>query len=193
MAEEISWEIREDAYNLYVTDGLTYEQVAKRTGVSLSQVKRWGQAENWADAKREYRHALQSIKRDTVKLRASLLKNALSSKDPQDVYAFAALERIEAARKTGTLPTPPAPERLKEIKTPQDAVDALQDVMEMKLNRLLASPDEVKLSDVNEVKKSLELVEQMRVKQSRTDDGKKARGFDADQLARIQNMLEGEV
>lgn len=200
MAEEISWEIREDAYNLYVTDGKTFEQVAALTGVSLSQLKRWGQSEGWADAKREYREALQSIKRDTVKLRAGLLKKALSSQDAQDVYAFAALERIEAGRKNssnttasnsnGSLYGGESPEKLKDIKTPQDAVEALQEVIEIRLNRLLTSPDEVKLSQVKELKTTMELVEQMRQKYKPDIVSEEAKTLDAEAIRNIREQLK---
>lgn len=192
MAEEISWEVREDAFNYYVTDGKTYEQVSQLTGVSLSQLKRWGQTEGWADAKREYREALTSIRRDTVKLRAGLLKKALDSKEPQDVYAFAAIERVEAARKSGIVvepSTPPVLDNFKNIKTPQEAVDALQEVVELKLNRLLASPDEIKLSEVNEIKKSIELVEQMRSKY-RQDNSTENRSLDAESIRNIREQLK---
>jgi hypothetical protein len=40
--ESYSWEIREAAEELYIIDGHTYEQVAEATGVSISQLKRWG-------------------------------------------------------------------------------------------------------------------------------------------------------
>lgn len=192
MAEPISWEIREAAYDAYVTDGLTYDQVAARSGVSVSQLKRWGQEDGWGDARREYRRALQSIKRDTVKLRADLLKKALGSQDAQDIYAFAALERIEASRKTGTVTPAMAPEKLKDINTPADAVEALDQVVEMKLNRLLSSPAELKLSEITELKKTMELIDGMRKKYAPEADGKqKGKGFDADQVAKIRELLEG--
>lgn len=190
MAEEIPWEIREDAYNLYVTDGLTYEQVAQRTGVSLSQLKRWGQAEGWADAKKEYREALAGIRRDTVKLRAGLLKKALDSKEPQDVYAFAAIERVEASRKSGSVDhVPVSQEKLKSIQTPQDAVSALQEVVELKLNRLLASPEAMDLSEINGIKKSLELIEQMKQKYEPETEQDEPKTLDAEAIRNIREQL----
>jgi len=195
MAEPISWEIREAAYDAYVTDGMPYDQVARVSGVSVSQLKRWGQEDKWGDARKEYRQALQSIRRDTVKLRAGLLKKALGSQDAQDIYAFAALERIEASRKTGTVaPAVPAMEKLREIKTPEDAVDALEEVVQLKLNRLLSQPETLQLSQVKDMKQCMDMVGQMRAKYARTDDGKKqTRGFDAEEMKRLQRMLEGDV
>lgn len=193
MAEEIPWEIREDAYNLYVTDGLTYEQVAQRTGVSLSQLKRWGQAEGWAEAKKEYREALAGIRRDTVKLRAGLLKKALDSKEPQDVYAFAAIERVEASRKSGSVDhVPVSQEKLKSIQTPQDAVSALQEVVELKLNRLLASPEAMKLSEISELKKALEMIAgmQARINPEEKEDAKEG-GLSDETADEIRRQILG--
>lgn len=194
MAEPISWEIREAAYDLYVTDGLTYDQVAERSGVSVSQLKRWGQEDAWGDARREYRQALQSIRRDTVKLRAAKLKQALGSLDAQDIYAFAALERVEASRKTGTVvQAAPAMEKLRDIKTPADAVVALDEVVEMKLNRLLASPNEMKLSEVNEVKKTMELIAGMKQKYcpEAVDDTAKEGGLTDETANEIRRQILG--
>ena len=167
MAEEISWEIRATAQELYVTDGKTYDQVAAMTGVSVSQLKRWGQDEGWKAARKEYREALTSIRRDKVKLRAGLLKKALDTQDSQDVYAFAALEKIEAARKTGIdqeSPVAPVVEIVKPINTPQEAVDALQEVIELKMNKLLGQPETLQLKQIHDLKKTMELVDQMRTK-----------------------------
>jgi hypothetical protein len=165
MAEAIPWEIRIDAKGLYVDEGMTYDQVAKATGVSVSQLKTWGKAENWAEARKEYREAYASIERDTVKLRAKLLKTALDSGDPQSVYAFAAIEKAVAASKKITGPAPVStPEKLKDINTPSDAVEALQEVVELKLNKLLSQPDILQLSQVKDLKQTIELIDQMKAK-----------------------------
>ncbi|MBA3009464.1 MAG: hypothetical protein KKF12_17585 [Proteobacteria bacterium] len=165
MPEGYSYEIREIAKDLFVTEGYTYDQVARSTGVSVAQLKRWGKDEDWTDARREYREALSSIKRDTVKLRAKLLKTALGSGDPQSVYAFAAIEKAVAAGKRPVDAAPVSnPERLKNINTPSDAVAALQEVVELKLNKMLSQPDTLQLSQVRELKQTMELIDQMKAK-----------------------------
>ncbi|MBU0971019.1 MAG: hypothetical protein KKC20_10255 [Proteobacteria bacterium] len=163
MPEGYSYEIREIAKDLFVTEGYTYDQVARSTGVSVAQLKRWGKDEDWTDARREYRDALSSIKRDTVKLRAKLLKTALGSGDPQSVYAFAAIEKT-VGNKSADSATVSNPERLKNINTPSDAVAALQEVVELKLNKMLAQPDTLQLSQVRELKQTMELIDQMKAK-----------------------------
>lgn len=164
MPEGYSYEIREAAEAMYVTDGMTYDQVAAATGVSVAQLKRWGSDEDWTGKKKEYRDALSSIKRDTVKLRAKLLKTALDSGDPQSVYAFAAIEKAVAGKKSEDPVQAVAPEKLKDINTPADAIDALKEVVNLKLNKMLAQPDSLQLSQVKDLKQTMELIDQMTAK-----------------------------
>lgn len=95
MPNEISWEIRENAEDLYIIDGKTFDQVAEITGVSVSQLKRWSSSSDptWPDRRREYRNTLKDIRRSTLKLREKLAQQALNTLDPQTIYA---LDRLEA-------------------------------------------------------------------------------------------------
>jgi transposase-like protein len=103
MPESYSFEVREQAAELYVTGGLTYEQVSKETGVPVQTLKRWASEENWTEQKREFRKALSDIRRKTVLLQRQLIQKALETLDPQAVYAVARL--IQATR--GKLPEGP--------------------------------------------------------------------------------------
>jgi hypothetical protein len=124
VAKEISWEIREQAEELYIVDGKTFDEVAELTGVSVAQLKRWGAGRDggqrsevgdqeeqrdggqrsevgipsWSERKKEYRQQFADIHRDTTKLRQKLLRQALNTLDPQQVYAAVRLEMM-AARK----------------------------------------------------------------------------------------------
>ncbi|MBW2596633.1 MAG: hypothetical protein JRC93_11815 [Deltaproteobacteria bacterium] len=190
MPDGYSYEIRERAQELYVTEGRTYDQVSEATGVSVGQLKRWGAEEGWTAARKEYREALSSIKRDTVRLRAKLLKAALAAGEPQAVYAFAAIEKAAAAGKKKTDPEPVfVPEKLKNINTPADAVDALQEVIELKLNKLLSQPDTLRLSQVKELKQTMELVDQMRAKYN-PEDKKGDKIINAQSIKDIREMLK---
>ena len=187
MPEGYSYEIRENAKELFVTEGRTYDQVAGSTGVSVAQLKRWGRDEDWTGARKEYREALSSIRRDTVKLRAKLLRAALDSGDPQSVYAFAAIEKAAAAGKKSTEPAPvSAPEKLKDINTPADAVEALQEVVELKLNKMLSQPDILQLSQVRELKQTMELIDQMKARYNPdTEDDTRVEGGLSDEAAEM--------
>ena len=183
MAEAIPWEIRIEAKELYATEGMTYDQVANATGVSVSQLKKWGKDESWADARKEFREAYTSIKRNTVKLRAGLLQKALDTKDPQSVYAFVWLERAVTDKNRGAAPV--ATPNIKEIKTPKDAVEALQDVVKTKLNNMLSQPDTMQLSQVKDVKQSMELIDKLKTKYDPDDKESKVDGGLSDEAVEL--------
>lgn len=176
MAKEISWEIREQAEELYIVDGKTFDEVAEITGVSVAQLKRWGSGQpdpddpeqkssSWMDRKKEYRTAFANIKRDTVLLRKRLISKALKSLDPQDVYAISSLEStVVKVQQAAGADIPASLKERRTIKTPQDAVDALGDVVEDKINGMLTKPGAINLSAIKEMKQSLELIEKMKEK-----------------------------
>lgn len=193
MGKEIPLEVRFRAEELYVVDGLTYEQVAVATGVSISQLKRWGAESDWADRKREYRDALSSIRRDTVLLRQKLIERAMNTLDPQAVYAVARLETAAAKLKSGdeTPATLPADNRV--IKTPEDAVAALSDVIEKKMNAMLTQPSGISLSAIKEMKQAVDLLEKMQEKFAAVgdDDGGKTKELDPETIRVIKEDLYG--
>jgi transposase-like protein len=91
--QEYDFEMRQQAHDLYVIGGLTFEQVARTTGVSESQLKRWSAEErewagrrgeddpkDWPDLRKEFRMSQSSAARQAVVLRALLISNALSSR-----------------------------------------------------------------------------------------------------------------
>jgi hypothetical protein len=195
MPTEISWDIRERAEGAYIIDGLTYEQVAALTGVSVTQLKRWGANGEWAERKREYRRELSDIRRGTVQLRAKLLRKVLDapSPDPQEVYAFARIEQVAAAMsgRGGDKPAAAGVHETaepREIRTPEDAIDALDDALKKKINGLLASPDGVNLAGVRDIKQCLELLDKMR-SQIVITDKTRDKGVDAATIAAIREQL----
>ena len=193
MPEGYSYEIRETAKDMYVTDGLTYERVADVTGVSIAQLKRWGSDEDWTGAKKEYRDALSSIRRDTVKLRAKLLKTALDTGDPQSVYAFAAIEKAVAGKKSDDPAPAFAPEKLKDINTPEAAIEALKEVVNLKLNKMLAQPDILQLSQVKDIKQTMELIDSMKAKYApeKDSDAKVQGGLSDEAVEMIRRQILG--
>lgn len=201
MAEPISYEIREQAEELYIVDGRTFDDIAGITGVSVSQLKRWGAADaekevpSWTERRREYQQNQSTIRQNTVKLRAKLLKTALDSGDPQSVYAFAAIERIEASRKTASTTEKSAvpvmlPDKIRNIKSPADAVAALEEVIELKLNRLLSSPDVMKHADINDIEKSMKLISSMKQKYAPGTAAEQAETPDAARIKEIRDMIK---
>ena len=102
MGKEIDWEIRDRAEESYVVEGLTFEQVAGATGVSISQLKNWAAAEDWRKQREEYRAARKGSRENLMALRTKLAKEALSNPDPQNIYAFVRLETLSLKEKKTT-------------------------------------------------------------------------------------------
>ena len=128
MPVEIPWETRIDAEDMYITGGMTYEQVADATGVAVSTIKRWGSDDGWTDRKREYREAQTAIKQKTMQLRLGLIKTAMEEHDPMQVFAAAKFEDLalkkEALRPSEAPARPDAPKI--SFESPGEAVSALK-------------------------------------------------------------------
>ncbi len=195
MGKEIPLETRFTAEELYIVDGMTYEQVAEKTGVSVSQLQRWGSENDWPKRRREYRASTAAIRRDTVLLRAKLIKKAMQSLDPQAVYAVAALEKIAANRAAGAAEADgdqdlPATGPVK-IDSPADAADALSEVIERRINTMLTRPSSVDLNGIKQMKDAIALVEKMREQYgAEADDEDGGRGIDAETLAEIEQKIK---
>jgi hypothetical protein len=190
MAEAYPYEIRMDARGHYVISGMTYEQVAEVTGVSVSQLKKWGSDEGWVESRKKYREAQVSIGENTMLLRADLLKNALTTKDAQDVYAVAAMEKIaitlEKIRpaETGASSVPDM-----QFDDPEQMIDGLWSAIEARTAKMINAPETMDLKQIQAgIKTWCDLKRQYADKSKAS--GQKQKGFDADQVAIIEKLLE---
>lgn len=172
MPEPYGWDTIEQAEELYIIDGLTFDQVAERTGVSVSQLKRWSadSAPTWPERRREYRTAQVSVRRGVMLAKARLIESVIESEDPQKAYAFGALVssgkiiEAEAQQRTAAVPGPAEAQPLAEIATPQQAVEALQLALQRKIGLMLHSPNEMTLPAIKDVKATMDMIEQLRTK-----------------------------
>jgi len=188
MGQEYPWEVRERAEDLYIVDGLTFDQVAVATGVSGSQLKRWSDADHWQERKQEYRQALGEIRRKTVELRRNLIIKAAQSLDPQDVYAVARMEAIFArgrGKEVSSEQSVVSSEEGKVIRTPADAVAALEEVVERKLNGMLSRPETLSLNGIKDLKKSLELIEELKTRYRSAAPGEESLDDDDENRRRL--------
>ena len=95
MGGAIPFEIRERAEELYIIDGLTLEQVAAETGVSIASLKKWSSDDGWTERKKEYHNTLHEIRQNTVKLKKQMTEHALNTLDPQVIHAWKAIKLEE--------------------------------------------------------------------------------------------------
>jgi len=185
---EIPIERREQAKELYVVDGLTLEETARRTGISVQTLKAWSSNEGWPAERRDYRQALHDIRRKTVELKHKLVQKALETLDPQVVYAFS---RLESAVSRAGAPSDEAPATgiRRDIQTPEDAINALEEAIQNKINTLLSQPGALTLSGIKDMQKALDLVEQMKAKYARPDERK--RGLSDETVEDIRRRILG--
>lgn len=94
MGKEIDWETRERAEELYIVDGLTFEETALETSVSVTQLKNWSAAEGWREKRQEYRSAKRDINSTVLKLTQKLSAEAMVNPDPQKIFAFIRLATL---------------------------------------------------------------------------------------------------
>ena len=192
MAKEYSWEIRESAEELYIINGLTYEQVADHTGVSLSQLKRWGKESEWRDRRKMYRQAQTSIRYDVRMAKAKIIKSVIATEDAQKAFAFNSLVSASAAiEKEATEQPKIQAGATRIIKTTQDAIDALQEAIQFKINTMLTQPEALTYEASKDLKQTMEMIEQLAAKYQDKDKGAQNKGLTADTVATIRKQILG--
>jgi transposase len=166
----MGWEHEADvvwrAQELYCCDRLSFDAVARETGVAASTLKRWSEKFDWQGKREEIAKAEADIRADKVLARSAMLKALIQTKDPQTGFAVSSLETLalkeaEVARqgaiRTAANDQPPA----FSVNTPADAIAALRKAVESKLALLLTRPENVDLRAIQEVQKCLALVGQL--------------------------------
>jgi hypothetical protein len=153
------------AQELYCVDRLSFDAVARETGVAASTLKRWAERDGWRAKREEIARAEADIRADKVLARAKMLKSLLDKPKAETAFAVSSLEALalkeaEAARH-GALRTREENAPALSISTPGEAVAALRKAVEGKLALLLTRPENVDLRAVQEVQKCLALVGQL--------------------------------
>jgi hypothetical protein len=196
MGESYSFEVVERAEQLYCVDGQTFEAVSTLTGVAISTLKRWSETYNWQDKKEQIRQAMSSIRSNTILLRAKLIENCLTTMAAKDAFAVASIEGMAmkaaelAAKNTGS--TAPALENLREIKTDEDAVAALEEAIQIRLNSMLANPAQINLASIKDIKTVGEFLSGMRAKISKSDaEAGKRKGLSAEAADQLRRDILG--
>lgn len=189
MPESYGWDTIEAAEELYIIDGLTFEQVAERTGVSVSQLKRWSGESNpsWPDRRREYRQAQVSVRRGVMLAKAKLIESVIETEDAQKAYAFGALVNSgkvieqEAKERTATpgysgysgdtIPNSAANSVHVPGITPGAPVsaDSIMEAIRAKAAAMLQQPGGITLAAVKELMQVMELIEKAQAKRTVVD------------------------
>lgn len=184
------------AQELYCVDRLTYEKVAEVISeeiepVAVSTLKRWGGKFGWREKREELAQAEMDIAADTIMARSKLLKALVTDPDPQLGFAVSSMETLamkqaEAAR-AGRMIKAQLDKPRREIKTGEDAVEALREAVENKLVLMLGDPEQVSFRAVADLKKALEMLSEIEAKEGGKNKG--AGGTSADVDRKIQELL----
>lgn len=190
---DLVWQAQE----LYCADRLTYQAIADRLGIGMATVSRWSEKFGWRAKREELAQAEADIRADTVLARAAMLKTLLEKKDAMSAFAVSSLEGLALKQaemiRSGKIGPAPAPAEHQPIRTPDEAAEALGRAVTAKLHRLLADPDAVNLRSVEEIRKALALVAEMKAAVNKeTDSGSKA-GISRDLESAILKVLGGEL
>lgn len=200
--KEYSMEVVERCEELYCIDGQPFDAVATLTGVAASTLKRWSERYGWQEKKEQIRQAMSAIRTNRVLVRAKMLQKCLEEPSAKDALAVSALENMamkaaDLALKQQAAASPPRSEEApaREIRTEEDAVAALEEAVQMKLNLLLADPVRINLAAIKDVKQVMELLSEMRIKaaqaaESETPRGER-RGIDKESLNAIRERVYG--
>jgi len=214
--QEYSWEVRQRAWELYVYNGLTFDQVAEATGVSASQLKRWSAEEkaweakrfaggdadateygkDWPEARKEFRLAQGSILGNSMLLRAKLIKNALGDPEFKRVLSAAMWEKTQAGKDvrakgeaSGASPEPP--DTLPVINAPADAVLALDKLVNRKIGQMANQPGTLNFQAVKDLKQTLALIEELKAKYQPEEKTGQAPGLSDETAEEIRRQFLG--
>lgn len=152
------------AQELYCVDRMTFAQVAGAVGVAESSVKRWSERYGWQAKRQEIAQAEMDIRADFVLARSKMLKALLESKDAQTGFAVASLESLamkqaDALRQGKLLDAATSAKPQRPIRTREDAVLAVREAIERRLQQLVGMPDLVDLRSLQDVQRCLGLLE----------------------------------
>jgi hypothetical protein len=185
-------EVRERAENLYVMEGMSFSRVARFTGVTARQIINWSHEGNWREKRLEYRCAYGEIKRNLVLLRSRLVASALETMDPKTICAVARLESAARDRKENVeFPAGPAgdEEGEKPVNTAREAVSAIQEALQSKMNAIFARPERLTPGAIKEIKTSLDLID--RLKKQYHMEKEERRGLSDETVNEIRRKILG--
>jgi uncharacterized protein YjcR len=187
---ETVWQAQES----YCVDRLSFDAVARETGVAASTLKRWAEKYGWQAKREEIAKAEADIRADKVLSRAAMLKALLQTKDAQTAFAVSSLETLalkeaEVARQGASRAAANDQSPAISVNTSAEAVAALRKAIESKLALLLTRPENVDLRAVQEVQKCLALVSQLETAYAGGEEKDKPRALSEENLQALRAVL----
>lgn len=186
------------AQELYCVDRLSFARVAEIVGTSPTTLKAWARKFHWAAKREEIARAESEIRVNIIRSRKAALEQLLAASEPKEAapmaFAVASLENLALKREelaaAGKIPNAARSARRK-IATRADAIAALRDAVEEKINRALGDPGAISSASVQDIKRCLELVGELEAglpKESEAEESRK-RGLSGDMAQSIYRAL----
>lgn len=186
------------AQELYCVDRLSFARVAEIVGTSPTTLKAWARKFHWAAKREEIARAESEIRVNIIRSRKAALEQLLAASEPKEAapmaFAVASLENLALKREelaaAGKIPGVSRTVRRK-IVSRADAIAALRDAVEEKINRALGDPGAISSASVQDIKRCLELVGELEAglpKESEAEESRK-RGLSGDMAQSIYRAL----
>ncbi|WP_297047300.1 hypothetical protein [uncultured Desulfovibrio sp.] len=149
-------------------DRLSYAAVAEATGVSATTLKSWGQKYGWTQKRSEIAQAQSEIRVNIIKGRKYALEQLLTAEDAKQAasmaFAVSSLESLALKQQelaaAGKIPSA-APVARRKIGTRAEAIAALREAVERKLNLALADSEKITFAAVQDIKRCLDLMAEL--------------------------------
>lgn len=168
MGREYPTDVLWQAQELYCVDRLSYAAVAEATGVSATTLKSWGQKYGWTQKRSEIAQAQSEIRVNIIKGRKYALEQLLTAEDAKQAasmaFAVSSLESLALKQQelaaAGKIPSA-APVARRKIVTRAEAIAALREAVERKLNLALADSEKITFAAVQDIKRCLDLMAEL--------------------------------
>lgn len=188
------------AQELYCVDRLSFARVAELTGVSATTLKAWSDKYGWRAKREEIAQAESDIRVNVIKGRKLALDKLLEAESAKQAapmaFAVASLESLALKQAelaaAGKIPNAAQQAPAVRVTTREEAVTALREAVERKLNAALNAPERITAETVKDVSRCLELVAELEAKTATTEQtAPKVKGLSPENVQAIREILEG--
>lgn len=192
MGKEYPTDVLWQAQEMYCVDRLSYAAVAEVTGVSATTLKSWGQRYAWSQKRAEIAQAQSEIRVNTIKGRKYALEQLLTAADAKEAasmaFAVSSLESLALKQQelaaSGKIPSA-APLARRKIGNRAEAIAALREAVERKLNLALADSEKITFTAVQDIKRCLDLMAELEASLPKENEAEETR-----RRGLSQNMAE---
>lgn len=204
-------ELRERAYRAWIDCGQNLSEAQRSLEnaghvISRKSLQEWKAKYDWPG--RAARAEAEAVRMDAAVSEPSLIDSLVEQKnryehyfqslplgkvDNQATFAYAAILKaiLDMRDKAAKNAPEPMPEIQVPIQTPEEAVSAIRQALEIRVNRMLGAPEKIDAGALKQLKESFEFLEKME-KQYAGEAGKpRKQTVNAETIAAIREQIYG--